>query len=171
MAARTKAQAAMEFMVTYGWVFIAGLVIVASLNYFGIMRIDRMLPDSCFLSNDLRCDAFNAKADGITFYIVNNLGFGIKVEDAYIESVEGTNYDCRSAFATEGFPDGLINNNQGFTLSLPADPLLCNLESGRIVKGDLVITYHIDNTGMEGPSGYQGTTPHTVRGPLKVGVA
>jgi phage tail protein X len=51
-----RAQAAMEFLTTYGWTFLAIILAVAGLSYFGVFDIGRVLPDGCVIeSPDLTC--------------------------------------------------------------------------------------------------------------------
>ena len=44
---RKKGQAAMEFLMTYGWAILVVLVAIGALAYFGVLSPDRFLPERC----------------------------------------------------------------------------------------------------------------------------
>lgn len=50
-----KAQAAFEFLTTYGWSILLILIMVGSLAYFGILDLRAVLPDSCILIPEIEC--------------------------------------------------------------------------------------------------------------------
>lgn len=47
-----KSQAAMEFLVTYGWALLVVLIAIAALAYFGLLNPDRFLPDKATISDN-----------------------------------------------------------------------------------------------------------------------
>lgn len=54
----SRGQAAMEFLITYGWVFLVILVAIGGFAYFGVVSPDNMMPvvnstlDSCAIASD-----------------------------------------------------------------------------------------------------------------------
>lgn len=52
---RKGAQAALEFMTTYGWAILIILVAIGALSYFGLMSPQKVLPDKCIFGNGLTC--------------------------------------------------------------------------------------------------------------------
>ncbi len=50
-----RGQAAIEFLVTYGWAIIAALTVIAALTYFGVSNPASSLPDKCIFSNNFEC--------------------------------------------------------------------------------------------------------------------
>ena len=44
---KKKAQAAMEFLMTYGWAILVVLVVIGALAYFGVLSPKKLLPDKC----------------------------------------------------------------------------------------------------------------------------
>lgn len=44
-----KGQAAMEFLMTYGWAILVVLAAIAALAYFGVLSPDRFFPDKCIV--------------------------------------------------------------------------------------------------------------------------
>ncbi|MFC1753260.1 hypothetical protein ACFL96_07690 [Thermoproteota archaeon] len=79
-----KAQAAMEFIMTYGWALMAIIVIFGALYYFGVRDAERLTPDQCVFLSGLNCLDMNVgETDNVTFpttisFVVRNeFGFDI----------------------------------------------------------------------------------------------
>jgi hypothetical protein len=71
-----KAQAAMEFLMTYGWAILVVLVAVGALAYFGVLNPGRFLPSSCTIGPGLACGEFKVTSGtGLTeVYVRNGIG-------------------------------------------------------------------------------------------------
>ena len=69
-----KAQAAMEFLMTYGWAILVVLLAIAALAYFGVLNPGKYLPSSCTLGTGLGCNDFKVEADTVTLVITNGMG-------------------------------------------------------------------------------------------------
>ena len=59
MHAMRRAQAAMEFMTTYGFAFIAILIVVGALNYFGVIDPQAFVPPRCTFDDFIDCPSYN----------------------------------------------------------------------------------------------------------------
>ena len=59
-----KSQAALEFIMTYGWAILVVLVAVGALAYFGVLSPDRFLPSKCVLQSGLACLEHRVDGDG-----------------------------------------------------------------------------------------------------------
>ncbi|MEA2036068.1 MAG: hypothetical protein U9O94_01060 [Nanoarchaeota archaeon] len=72
-----KGQAAMEFLMTYGWAILVVLVAIGALAYFGVLSPDKFLPEKCVISSGsgLFCANFNVAtaSDDIVLLIKNSL--------------------------------------------------------------------------------------------------
>lgn len=72
-----RAQAAMEFMMTYGWAILIVLIAITALAYFGVLSPDRFLPEKCAIStgSGLFCSNFNVgtAAGTVTLLVKNSL--------------------------------------------------------------------------------------------------
>jgi hypothetical protein len=66
MVQRNKAQAAMEFLLTYGWAILVVLVVIGALAYFGILNPANLLPDTCLFQVGISCVDF-AASEGYSF--------------------------------------------------------------------------------------------------------
>lgn len=84
MSLNKKSQAALEFLMTYGWAILVVLVAIGALAYFGVLNPDKFLPAKCTLSSGIACIDHRvqgtAGAGGvglITVRLTNSLGFDI----------------------------------------------------------------------------------------------
>lgn len=79
-----KSQAAMEFLLTYGWAMLVVLVVIAALAYFGVLSPAKLLPERCYFGTFGKCSDFGiiADIDGsgdgsdnlIWIFLTNNMG-------------------------------------------------------------------------------------------------
>ncbi len=98
-----KAQAAMEFLMTYGWAILVVLLAIAALAYFGVLNPGKYLPSSCTLGTGLSCNDFkvDGTADTVTLVITNGMGEDL---NPFNVSIAG---DCvGDALAVDGLVDG-----------------------------------------------------------------
>ena len=70
-----RGQAALEFLMTYGWAILVVLVAIGALAYFGVLNPKRSLPDLCIIAPGFSCDDFILNTDGTSTVIIRN-GFG-----------------------------------------------------------------------------------------------
>ena len=72
-----KSQAAMEFLMTYGWAILVVLVAIGALAYFGVLSPDKFLPSKCTLPAGIACTDHSASsATGkLTVVLRNGMGF------------------------------------------------------------------------------------------------
>ena len=76
-----KSQAALEFIMTYGWAILVVLVAIGALAYFGVLSPDKFLPAKCTLSAGLACTDHKATASNLDIVFRNSLGYDITVTD------------------------------------------------------------------------------------------
>jgi hypothetical protein len=91
-----KSQAALEFLVTYSWAFLAILITMGSLYYFGILDFQRYLPERCLFTSQLECINFvmNSGDQEIKIKISNNLGEQIRVQTLTITNDDTPALSC-----------------------------------------------------------------------------
>jgi len=91
MLKNRKSQAAMEFLMTYGWAILVVLIVIGALAYFGVLNPQRLLPERCTFPTGISCRDHIASASGenITLEILNGLGRDIKIIDSYAEGTAG----------------------------------------------------------------------------------
>jgi len=74
-----RGQAAVEFLMNYGWVLLVVLIAVAALAYFGILTPGDSLPETCLFFPGISCDSFRVNNESVMMIIVN--GGGKKLEE------------------------------------------------------------------------------------------
>ncbi|MFW6450056.1 MAG: hypothetical protein ACOCZ6_03300 [Nanoarchaeota archaeon] len=52
---KKRGQAALEFLMTYGWAFLVIMIMIGALAYFGILTPQKFLPDRCQFGNPIMC--------------------------------------------------------------------------------------------------------------------
>jgi uncharacterized protein (UPF0333 family) len=128
-----KSQAAMEFLMTYGWAILVVLVAIGALAYFGVLSPDKFLPSKCQLPAGMACTDHKADAgaSSVTVVLRNGMGF-----DANSITIDITG--CATS-AT-----GSLTNGQqtSFTAST------CSLTSGGKFSGEVNVTYTNADTSL-----------------------
>ena len=76
-----KAQAAMEFLMTYGWALLVVLVAIGALAFFGVLNPGQFLPDQCTMFAGFSCTGYYATVTGTVLKLTfqNGLGYSMDV--------------------------------------------------------------------------------------------
>jgi hypothetical protein len=123
-----KGQAAMEFLMTYGWAILAAVIVIAVLAYFGVFSPSTYVPDKCVLSVPLGCKdgvAGVSVASGLTFVIQNGAGSSVAISKI---NVTGCTVDTTGYNIADG-------STQSITMACSG------LSAGNKFKGSVAITY------------------------------
>ena len=75
-----KGQAAMEFLMTYGWAILVVLIAIGALAYFGVLNPSRFLPRSCTLMPGLDCDEFKVDDSDVQVQLFIRNGIGDSID-------------------------------------------------------------------------------------------
>ncbi|MBI2580738.1 hypothetical protein HYV85_02920 [Candidatus Woesearchaeota archaeon] len=67
-------QAAMEFLMTYGWAILVVLVVIGALAYFGVLSPSTLLPEKCTFPVSLSCTDHSVGGTSITLILQNGAG-------------------------------------------------------------------------------------------------
>ena len=92
-----KGQAAMEFLMTYGWAILVVLIAIGALAYFGVLSPERFLPTSCTLGTGFACDEFKASAaaaSNVEIYLRNGIGSSITISGGDVTLTEQDSDTC-----------------------------------------------------------------------------
>jgi hypothetical protein len=151
-----KGQAAMEFIMTYGWAIIALLVMIGALAYFGVLSPGKYLPEKCLFGPGISCKDYQIKHNGgnlqLLLTIENKMGDAIVLQGVNVTTVGGTTYTSTCA----GFPTTTLDNDG-------AAALTCNMGAstspgvGQQAKFNVIITY----------INIRGTYNHSVSGEVQ----
>ncbi len=129
-----KAQAAMEFLMTYGWAILVVLAAIAALAYFGVLSPDRFLPEKCTMPAGIACVDFRYSGTAIEMALQNGGGFDMTNVSV---SVNGT-----SCTGTDSTTQPTLSNGDQATYSVTCSP-----SAGKF-KGDVTFSYINQQTGM-----------------------
>ena len=86
-----KSQAALEFLMTYGWAILVVLVAIAVLSYFGVLSPNNFFPDKCILPSGLACLDFNVETYKVVLVLQNAQGEQLTINEI---TVTGNNQQC-----------------------------------------------------------------------------
>jgi len=139
-----KSQAALEFLMTYGWAILVVLVAISALAYFGVLSPDKFLPAKCTLQSGLACLDHKATATSLELVIQNSLGFDITVNNVKADQ------------CTESGSKGPIANGEQLKLT-GANALACT-NPGSKYNGNLNVTYTVTETTVQHTNRGQVTT-------------
>ncbi len=107
-----KGQAALEFMMTYGWAILVVLAAIGALSYFGILNPSKFTPDTCLASSGFACPGKPIMAaDTVVFSIVNGLGYPITLATGDATNLTRTGPFATCTGGTFICPQGTVNCN------------------------------------------------------------
>ena len=142
MIVSRRAQAAMEFLTTYGWAFLVVLVMVGALAYFGVLNPQNLVSDRCVAPPGFDCVDYKISAGATTLKIRNLQGFTVSIPNGVMtfDSASGDSFICSTGSAVNGVIDG-----QEFWISCGStayNAVTNSLVSGEKVKADININYY-----------------------------
>jgi hypothetical protein len=135
-----KSQAALEFLTTYGWMFLVMLVTISSLYYFGIFDFAKYLPQKCIFPPQFRCIDFSMRGTEIKFRLLNDIG-----EEVYITGLDVTNDATPPLSCTPPINLGNWDNGE------ERDFVFTDCRDGAFIQGERIeakidLTYYAVNT-------------------------
>lgn len=100
MKKEKKAQAALEFLTTYGWAFLVVLVMIGALAYFGVLDPSKLLPEKCVFGAGIGCTDYTANiaSKEIKAQMINGFGYSITVNTVTVDitGIGGSITQCNS---------------------------------------------------------------------------
>ncbi|MBI2208838.1 hypothetical protein HYU50_05065 [Candidatus Woesearchaeota archaeon] len=133
-----KSQAALEFLMTYGWAILVVLVAIGALAYFGVLSPDKFLPSKCTLPAGIACMDHRASGgtNQLSVTLRNGMGF------------DTTSVGIYATGCTASTGNSLANGQQtNYNLACAVGPPP-TLASGSKYNGDLNITYTNSETQL-----------------------
>lgn len=156
---KERGQAALEFLMSYGWAILFAIVMIGTLSYYGVLNPTMLLPEKCVLGAEIGCSdyIFNSYTGTVILDLVP------KKTDVLVQEIEITGKDVSCKVTDEYFPlTELHNGDKGAyikvgerrTLTVPCDTLTSN--TGKF-RSDVSIKYQ-----EVGPNKYS----HTLKGEI-----
>lgn len=159
-----KGQAAMEFLMTYGWAILAAIIAIGVLAYFGVFNPGKLAGNQGIVNAPYNMDAFRISAtdDLVIMEITQNLGSSINLQGG----ATGFDMDLVSPAAgqctiTSSTPDVTTDGADADTIAdvawttgtKVAFTIDCtpgsNWAEGDQVKADLKITYRTSGSTID----------------------
>jgi len=128
----SKGQAAMEFLMTYGWAILVVLAAIAALAYFGVLSPEKFLPEKCIIEPGLACIAHKIEPAQSTLVMTNSKGTTIIVTSLTVGG-------CTGAFNQEM----LSGTDHTFVITGCSNGI-----SKDKFKGDITIGYTLKDTNL-----------------------
>ncbi|MBN2052694.1 hypothetical protein JW756_04275 [Candidatus Woesearchaeota archaeon] len=99
-----KAQAALEFLTTYGWAFLVILVMIGALAYFGVLSPTKILPGKCIFSPEVSCVEYQITGSTgvLEFRLRNGVGAAANFTISNVTYLGGTNPSVACSSLTLG---------------------------------------------------------------------
>lgn len=160
-ASTKQAQAAMEFLLTYGWAILVVLVAISALAYFGVLDMKFLTRNSCTLPVGLSCfdhrvytyDLFGIKYNGLEINLKNNLGQEIQITDFDVEVFNNKHQEITNIKLGNGEKTVSPNNVVVMDLTNIGSGGQ-KMNSGEKYSFEFTLTYTVTTTGLS----------HTVKG-------
>jgi len=134
-----KGQAAMEFLMTYGWAILAAIIAIGVLAYFGVFSPGKYAPTATILNPPFQAAAAVASAsNGVTLEIKNGIGDTVQINRV---SLTGADAGGCNDYATP------VNVSAGSNKAVTLTGY--SLTAGNTIKGDITIRYTKSGTITE----------------------
>ena len=127
-----KSQAAMEFLMTYGWAILVVLAAIAALAYFGVLSPEKFLPEKCLIETGFTCISSKVESAQSTIVFSNGLGRSVTVDSIQIGG-------CTTTFGTSM----ITKDEKTFVITGCS-----NGDVKETFKGDVVIKYTEKRTNL-----------------------
>jgi len=138
-----RGQAAMEFLMTYGWALLVVLVAIGALAFFGVLNPGQFLPDTCTMPPGISCLESQATGSNSVVTLVVQNGFGDNMDNVVwglnITNV-GTPINCAEGTGGSSPLVSGTSNTIAFDCSLVGGS---GLSAGSNIKGDVYIEYSL----------------------------
>lgn len=157
MTYNKKGQAALEFLMTYGWAILVVLAAIGALAYFGVLNPAKFAPETCMATSGWGCQG-KAVVDSTTLVVTvaNGLGYRVNLNSSVagggavgtqynlsapvLSTCTGSAYLCPAGDITCVTQNVAVEDSSSITIRLTG----CDFANANAVKGD--ITLYFQNT-------------------------
>jgi hypothetical protein len=129
-----RAQAAVEFLMTYGWAILAAIIAVGVLAYFGVFSPGKYVVGQASVTGPFYVNSYSIKTTGVSLELKNNGG-----QDLFIGIVSISN--CGNFNASLASP---ADSQQ--VVTVPCSPALT---AGNSFKGDITLNYRKSDSMLD----------------------
>jgi len=139
-----RAQAAMEFLTTYGWAFLVILVMIGALAYFGVLNPQTSVADRCMAPPGFLCENYQLNTESQKIRLRNTLGATINIiSDTSLRITKPEAYaNCTIVSYNNIQTDDLID------VTCTGNSQNVNPRDGEKIKLDLEFRYYKTDSGI-----------------------
>ena len=163
-----RGQAALEFLMTYGWAILVVMVIIGALAYFGVLNPMMFVPERCTMSVGFSCDSayiIDSEDNEVRLRLENNFGRDVTVTELNVTYDVGEyDIECETPDLAGGnrpFNTGQIWNVEFNCLLAGADGL--QAQQGRKIRMDIHMEFFPTGAGPSYASTATGSLLATVQ--------
>ena len=127
-----KSQAAMEFLMTYGWAILVVLAAIAALAYFGVLSPEKFLPEKCLIETGFTCISSKVESAQSTVVLSNGLGRTVTIDSIQIGG------------CTTSFSSSMISEAENTFVVTGCS----NGDTKEVFKGDVTIKFTEKRTNL-----------------------
>ncbi len=112
----SKGQAALEFLMTYGWAFMVILVMIGALGYYGVLSPKKFIPSKCLFETTLACENYQLSS-------TDSVGSAkLKLKNSLPDQITITNVSYNNEKTNDykkcgGIGDAIINPDSSNTMT------------------------------------------------------
>jgi len=145
-----RSQAAMEFLMTYGWAIMAAVIAIGVLAYFGVFSPGKYVTGNAIVTTPFYANAWNVKdmgvagTDTVTIELKNNGREEYSVQSITLSDTPSAVCDVTGMNGT-GAWDIPMGASQAVTLNCTGG----DLSAGDNFKGDITIAYRKSGSSID----------------------
>lgn len=130
-----RGQAAMEYLMTYGWALLVIVLVLGALIYLGVLNPGARVQDNCNLPIGFKCEVASLRGDGTLSLKITNQQ-AITLYNVQVGCITGTGIETKAVTGTKAdlAPGSSANLNcklEGFT----------GKQIGEIANGEVMLGY------------------------------
>lgn len=135
---KKRGQAALEFLMTYGWAILAAIVVIGALTFFGVFSPGRYAPKAFTLTAPLGGEEFSINTTTVSLVIRNGGGGDIIIRNISLTNTP-SGVSCTDLVPTGGGTTVEDGTTETFYINCSKDG--GELSSGDSFRADIVVTY------------------------------
>ena len=144
-----RGQAAMEFLMTYGWAILAAITAIGVLAYFGVFSLGKYSITAAVITPPFYADAWNAidSSDQVNLEIKNNGAEPYEIQSISLENINGAS-SCTPATPGSGLP-AIPDNTLSPNTKIQATINCTDMSADNTFKADITITYRKQGSTLD----------------------
>ncbi len=147
-----RGQAAMEFLMTYGWAILVVLVVIGALAYFGVLTPETFLPEKCTFPIQLGCQDYRVTTattpDSITLVLSNGAGRDMRIQRVAVSGAAINDGAAGLDVCVDATAQDVTNGQQKTFTAATADCVLTNTGKSKNKYNITVLYNWIDSPGI-----------------------